>query len=180
VPVSAAQWFAVRVKPRFEKAVASAAHKKGFEAFLPVCLWHREGSERSKRVRQPLFPGYVFCRLDAAPHRFALLTIPGVLHIVAVGTVPALISDAEITALQNATRSQLRVEPWPLVEAGERIRLRSGSASGIEGFLIQAHKQPRVVINLPTLKMAVAVEIEQSWVESAPVGSDILTTGRST
>jgi hypothetical protein len=62
------------------------------------------------------------------------------------------------------TRSQLQVEPWPFLEFGERVRLKAGPLNGIEGFLIQLQK-PRVILNLPILRQAIAVEIERNWIE---------------
>jgi transcription antitermination factor NusG len=160
------QWFALRVKSRFERVVAMAMHSKGFEAFLPLYPIRRQRSDRYKSVDLPLFPGYVFCRFEAK-HRFPLLTIPGVLHVVGVGRIPSPIDDAEILAIQNVTRSHLQVEPWPFLESGQRVRLKSGPLSGAEGFLICLRRQYRVVLNLPTLRKAIAVEIERNWVETS-------------
>ena len=159
------QWFALRVKSHFEKAVALAAHRKGFEQFVPLCQSHQQSSGRSESVEIPLFPGYVFCRLDAV-HRFPLLTIPGVLHMVGLGKTPLPIDDAEVAAIQNVTQSRLRVEPWPFLESGQRVRLGSGPLGGVEGFLIRDQQQHRVVVNLRLLRQAIAVEIEHNWIES--------------
>lgn len=160
-----AQWYALRVRSHFERAVALAARLKGFEEFLPVCQNRRKWSDRSKPVEAPLFPGYVFCRLDVRD-RFPLLTIPGVLHVVGVGKVPLPIDDAEIALIQNATRSRLPLEPWPFQEFGQRVKVENGPLVGIQGFLIHAEEQYRVVVNLPVLRRAVAVEIELSWVQA--------------
>jgi transcriptional antiterminator NusG len=156
------QWFALRVKSRFEKAVASAAHQKGFEEFLPLCQSNHKWSDRSKCVELPLFPGYVFCRLKPE-QRFPLLTIPGVLHMVGLGKNPIPIADSEIAAVQSALRLDLRVEPWPLAETGRQVRLGSGPLGGMEGFLIHDKDQYRIVVNLSALRRAVAVDIQDDW-----------------
>ncbi len=155
-------WFALRVKPRFEKLVASVAHNKGFEQFLPLYLSRRRWSDRYKSVELPLFPGYVFCRLDP-DLRLPLLTIPGVLHFVGIGKVPAPIDPAEITAIQAAIRSGLNTEPWPFLTVGQRVRLEAGPLAGAEGFLTEVRKQHRLVVSLTLLQRSVAVEIERDW-----------------
>src|SRR5580692_3276266 len=101
---SALRWFALRVKSRHEKAVASAARNKGFEEFLPLYRWQQTWSDRLKWVEMPLFPGYVFCRLDPA-QRLALLTIPGVVDFVSSGKLPVPMDDAEVASVQAAVRS---------------------------------------------------------------------------
>jgi transcription antitermination factor NusG len=157
-------WFALRVKSRYEKAVASAVRQRGFKEFLPLYNSRREWSDRSKVLQVPLFPGYVFCRL-AAHDRLALLTIPGVLHMVSTGKVPTPIDDSEMAVIESAILSGALVEPWPFLEAGRRIKLSRGPLAGMEGFLVEASKQHRVVVGLSVLKRSIAVEVDRDWVE---------------
>src|SRR5271170_5128416 len=94
-------WFAVCVKSRSEKSVAAIARYNGFEQFLPLYRSRRRWSDRVKSVPLPLFPGYVFCRVEPVC-RLQLLTIPGVQRIVGAGRTPLPVSDTEIAALQVA------------------------------------------------------------------------------
>jgi transcription antitermination factor NusG len=158
------RWFALRVKPRRERVVALAARHKGFEEFLPLYKCRHRWSDRSKILDLPLFPGYVFCRLKEED-RFALLTIPGVVHLVSSGRVPMPIDDEEISAIQTAIGSRIPVEPWHFLEVGERVRLSGGPLAGLEGFLVQALDRQRVVIGLTVLKRSIAVEVERDWIE---------------
>ena len=158
----AAQWFALRVKSRYEKIVSTIAQNKGFEQFLPLYQCRRRWSDRLKSVELPLFPGYLFCRLDAQ-HRLPLLTIPGVLHFVGIGKAPFPIEDAEIAAIQAAIQSGLSTEPWPFLELGQRVRLNAGPLAGLEGILIGTSKQDRLVVSVNLLKRSVAVTIERDW-----------------
>lgn len=112
----------------------------------------------------PLLPGYVFCRLNEED-RFALLTIPGVMHLVSNGRIPIPIDDEEISAIQAAIRLEIPVEPWHFLEVGERVRLSGGPLAGLEGFFVQAHDQQRVVVGLTVLKRSIAVEVERDWIE---------------
>ena len=159
---SLSAWFALRVKSRFEKLVASMAHNKGFEEFLPLYKSCRRWSDRCKSVELPLFPGYVFCRLDPE-NRLSLLTIPGVLHFVGIGKIPVAIDQSEIDAIQAAIRSGLGTEPWPFLAVGQRVRLEIGPLAGLEGFLVRVRKEHRLVVSLPLLQRSVAVEIERDW-----------------
>jgi len=157
------QWFALRVRSRCEKLVALMAQNRGFEEFLPLYRCRRRWSDRWQETEFPLFPGYVFCRLDLQ-HRLPLLTIPGVLHFVGIGKTPAPLEDAEIAAIQAAVRSGLSSEPWPFLEAGQRVRLEGGPLAGLEGILVGTAKQDRLVISVTLLQRSVAVAIERHWV----------------
>ena len=160
------QWFALRVRSRCEKVVASTARSKGFEDFLPLHRRRQHWSDRSKWVEVPLFPGYLFCRLNPED-RFSLLTIRGVMHIVGVGRIPEPVDEQEILAIQHAVRSDAAVEPWPFLEAGQRVRLSNGPLAGLEGILVSTEEQLRVVVGLSVLKRSVAVKVEPDWVEPA-------------
>lgn len=156
------RWFALRVKSRYEKMVATMANNKGFEEFLPLYQYRRRWSDRVKSVEFPLFPGYVFCRLDPE-RRLALLTIPGVLHFVGIGKTPIPIDDAEIAVIQSTIRSGLSPEPWPYLQVGQRVRLEEGPLTGVEGILVGTSKQQRLVVSVTLLKRSVAVTIERDW-----------------
>ena len=160
---SSQSWFALRVKSRCEKAVAAMAHSKGFEEFLPVYRCRRTWSDRLKSVELPLFPGYVFCRLDPL-HRLPLLTTPGVLHLVGIGRTPIPIDEGEIASIRIAVQSGLSIEPWTFLECGQRVRLEKGPLAGLEGIFTGDSNEERVVVSVSLLKRSMAVTIKRKWV----------------
>jgi len=161
------QWFAVRVRSRFEKTVSTIAQSKGIEEFLPLYQDRRRWSDRLKSIELPLFPGYLFCRLDPQ-RRLPVLTIPGVLHFVGVGKTPTAIDDAEMASIQVAVRSRLTAEPWPYLEAGQHVRLEDGPLAGAEGILVGNAKQQRIVVSLSLLQRSIAVTIDRQWARPVP------------
>jgi transcription antitermination factor NusG len=165
----AMKWFALRVKSHFENTVGTIARYKGFEEFVPVYRRRHRWSDRFKDVDLPLFPGYVFCRIDPQV-RMPILTIPGALHFVGIGKVPVPIDDSEIRAIQSAVRSGLVTEPWEYMKVGQLVRLEEGPLTGLEGILIETKKQYRIVVSVTMLQRSVAVEIERHWV--TPIGVD--------
>ena len=162
------RWFALRVKSRFEKAVSTALRSKGFEELLPVYRCDRPWSDRIKLVDLPLFPGYVFCRINPE-HRLPLLATPGVLHFVGVGKTPIPICDEEIAAVQSMMQSRLRTEPWPFLELGQRVRVEHGPLAGLEGLLVEVRKRHRIVVSVTLLRQSVAAEVDSNWVKPLDV-----------
>ena len=156
-------WFAIRVKSRCEKAVAMMARHKGFEDFLPLYQSRRRWSDRVQSVELPLFPGYVFCRLNPL-RRLPLLTIPGVLHFVGIGRTPLPLDEAEIANIQTAVQSGLWVEPCSYLDIGQRVRIAEGPLTGLDGIYLEAPKRDRIVVSVTMLKRSVAVTIERHWV----------------
>jgi transcription antitermination factor NusG len=171
------RWFALRVRSRYEKLVSTLLRNKGYEEFLPLYWSRRRWSDRFQSVDLPLFPGYVFCRLDPQ-YRLPLLITPGVLHFVGVGRIPEPIDDGEIAAIQSTMRSGLRAQPWPFLKVGHRVRLEEGPLNGLEGILIEVRKQHRIVVSVTLLQRSVAVEIERQWVRPLDVARPSISISR--
>lgn len=157
------QWFALRVKSQCERLVSSAISGKGFEGFLPLYSRRTRWSDRFKSVELPLFPGYVFCRLDPRL-RLPVLTIPGVLHFVGIGRVPVPIEPSEIAAVRLAVESGLFTEPWPFLDVGQWVRLEAGPLAGLEGILAEVRNRYRVIVSVTLLQRSVSVEVDRDWV----------------
>jgi transcription antitermination factor NusG len=156
-------WYAVRVKPNCERAAASSLNSKGFEHCLPVHRQMKRWSDRYKLVEKPLFPGYIFCRFEAS-RRVAVLSAPGVLHVVCFGGVPAPIEPAEIAAVQAVVTSGLTVEPWPYVENGQRVWIEKGPLAGVSGVVLDSKLGRRLIVSVTMLMRSLAVEVDADWV----------------
>ena len=157
-----AQWFALSVKPRFEKSVAQALAMKGYDAFLPLYKKHSRYGARSKDSELPLFPGYVCCRFDVQS-RLPILTTPGVIQVLGAGSLPIPLSDAEVNSLRTAM-SRFPVEPYPFVDTGQRVRIKGGALAGVEGIVIGCRQNLRLVLSMSLLQRSVLLEIDRSLV----------------
>jgi transcription antitermination factor NusG len=157
--VECAQWYALVVKARQEPRVSGVLESKGYELFLPTRM--RSGKEPVRA----LFPGYLFCRIDAS-RRLPILITPGVIGFVGSGKVPEPVSQDEIDAIQSIVRSGQRRESVPLLTAGERVRVVHGALRGLEGILVDQRGRCRVVVSIALLQRSVAVDIERECVEA--------------
>jgi transcription antitermination factor NusG len=156
-------WFAIRVKSNFEKQVATSLRNKGLEEFLPLYQSRRRLSDRYKTVDLPLFPGYLFCRLDL-DHRLPLLTTVGFLYIVSVGNKPVPVDEEEIAAVQLVVRSGVPAMPWPSLAVGQRVRLEAGPLWGLEGVVLQVGMRDRICVSVTLLQRGVSVEVDRDWI----------------
>ena len=143
-------WFALAVKPRFERAVARTLEMKGYEALLPVYRKQHGNGSHSPDTELPLFPGCVFCRFDVR-HRLPVLTTPGVIEVLGAGNVPVPLADSEITPLRMAIQAHLPLQPFPFVHLGQRLRIGSGALAGIEGIVMSFKQTLRLVISVTLL-----------------------------
>jgi transcription antitermination factor NusG len=156
-------WFAIRVKSNFEKRVALSLSSKGLDTFLPEYRTQRRWSDRFKTIDCPLFPGYVFCRIDLN-HRMPILSTPGFLCIVSSGAKPAPIDEIEIAGIQEVVGSGLSAQPWPTLLVGQRIRLVRGPLSGLEGTLLEVGRNKRIYVGVTLLRRGLSVEVNSDWI----------------
>jgi transcription antitermination factor NusG len=170
--VQAAPWYAVRVRPNYEKPVATALRGKGFQEFLPLIRSKRQWSDRVKIMDLPLFPGYLFCRLNLE-ERLPLLTTPGFLYLVGVGKHPEPVDEAEIAGIQAVLRSGLTVTPWPNLAVGQKVRLKHGPLRGLEGVLTKIANRHRIYVSVTLLKRSISVEVEPEWVQPISAESEL-------
>jgi transcription antitermination factor NusG len=160
-------WFALQVRSRFENIVTAHLSGMGYESFLPLHKCRRRWSDRFKEIEFPLFPGYVFCRLNPLD-RLPILMIPGVSLIVGMGKTPVAIDEAEIAAIHSAVKSGLSSQPWPFVQIGQRVRIEHGPLCGLEGVLLDFKEHHRLVLSVTLLQRSIAVQVEDAWVMPIP------------
>lgn len=157
------QWFALAVKPRFDKAVARALQSKGFETLVPLYKKQHGYAARSKESELPLFPGYVFCRFNVLT-RLPILTTPGVTQILGTGNRPMPLSETEIVSLQTAIKAQVPLQPFPFLQVGQRVRIEEGVLAGVVGIVIRFKQALRLVLSVTLLQRSVSLEIDRHQV----------------
>jgi transcription antitermination factor NusG len=160
-------WYAIRVRSNFERIVARNLQDKGFNLFLPTYHERRRWSDRVKQVEVPLFPGYVFCRLNLE-NRIPVLNIPGVVQILGQGNRPVPVPTLEIDGIKAILKSDLPYLPWSSFVVGQRVVVDRGPLMGLQGVLIENRKPHRLVVSVTLLQRSVAVEVDASWVRPLP------------
>ena len=164
-------WYAIYTRHHHEKTVAEILSNNGIDVFLPTYSATHQWKDRKKVLIMPLFPGYVFLH-GGLDRRLNVLSTPGVYSIVSVGIQPAAIPETEIEAIRKAATSDLRVEPYPFLRCGDRVRVKAGPLLGIEGILTRKKGSFRLILSAELLQKSIAVEVDASAVEPlAPLNS---------
>lgn len=156
-------WYALKVRTRSELQVSTCLSHKCYETFVPTYKELRRYADRIKKVDAPLFPGYIFCRLDMQ-RRLPVLTTPGVEYIVSQERMPQEIPEAEISGIIQAVQ-QGKAKPWPYLKTGDRVRVKLGSFAGVEGVLVSEKGTERLVLSVTLLQRSVAVEMDRLWIQ---------------
>ena len=159
------KWFAVYTNSRHEKRAAQHFEQREIAHFLPLYRSQRQNKNGARvAVDFPLFPGYIFVNIHQK-ERVRVLQVPGVISIVGgLNGKPASISEGEIESLREGLRHRC-ARPHPHLSIGQRVRIRSGALTGIEGTVVRVRNGLRVVLTLDLIMQSFSVEVRQDELE---------------
>jgi len=158
------KWFAVITTPRHEKAAFRNLDFGGIETFLPTYESSRVWKNRQKvTVELPLFPSYLFVRIDRA-ERSRVLGTPGVRQLVGNSREALSLADREIEFLRSSILEK-KAEPYADLIEGQRVRIKCGPMQGVEGWLVRKSSGWRFVLTVQLIRHQVAVEVDASMLE---------------
>jgi len=162
-------WFAILARTGREKNAILLLENAGYECYLPVSKFTRRWSDRVKQIEVPLFPGYLFCRMNAQ-NRLPVLMTPGVIQIVGVGKMPIPVEEEEIAAIQRVEKSGLSAMPWPYMQVGHVARIEDGPLRGLTGIVVKIKSGTKLVLSVSLLQRSVAVELDRNWISGVHPG----------
>jgi transcription antitermination factor NusG len=158
------KWYAVCTYPRYEKTVADQLEAKGVETFLPIAVTERQRKDRRVKLQMPVFPGYVFTRIDMGD-RNKVLGAFGVVRILSSNGKPMPIDNTEIEGIRICAERVSRFETQPLLGIGDRVRVRSGMLEGLEGFITSCKKDRRLIVPITLTHQAISFEVDIELLE---------------
>lgn len=150
-------WRAFYTRPRHEKKAADRLEGQ-FEVYCPVVETKVQWSDRIKKVKKPLFTGYLFARVTEK-ERMILLEDPSVSRTVTWLGKPAVIKDEEIRdikiLLDEIKPDNVEIESF---QEGQRVRIDSGSLREMEGIIVEV-KGKKARLRLETMKCDVTFTV---------------------
>ena len=98
--------------------------------------------------------------------RLKVLRVNGVLSFVGTwGGIP--IPEEQIQAVRILTEQELPLCSHPFLKIGQRVRVRSGALSGVEGILVARSGERSLIVSLDAIQRSMSVRIEGYDVEPA-------------
>jgi transcriptional antiterminator RfaH len=163
------RWFVVQTQPNGEMRANINLARQGFEAYLPRYLRQRRHARKVEQVARPLFPSYLFVRLDTERERWRSVNGTfGVSHLVSQGDAPISIPEGVIDAIRARENESGLVEMLPpTFQPGQRLEILEGPMALCTGLFQQMSDSERVVLLLDLLGRQVRVTIRCTRVAAA-------------
>jgi len=148
-------WWALYTRHQHEKVVAEMLSTKGFEVFLPLYESTRKWKDRRKTLSLPLFPCYLFARLDLQADYFEVKYLAGVTGLVSAGADPIVVPDRIIEEIRaRGVNDVIEIREVPF-DSGQPVRVVEGPFRGFEAiFERYLSGAERVAILLNTIEKA--------------------------
>jgi transcriptional antiterminator RfaH len=128
-------WYVARTKPRVERQTAVVLEQRGLEAYFPLLPPRRKRGLSARP--EPLFPGYLFTRLDVeTPDWLMARSAPGIAYFLGAGQreIPTTVPDWLVEEIRA------RIARWdykrtePSFHHGDRVLISGGPFEGLEAI----------------------------------------------
>ena len=153
-------WYAVHTHPRKEALALENLQRQGFESYLPLLHVQKVRRGKAVMVDEPMFPRYLFVRLDSsaqgrswAPIRSTL----GVRTLVQFGGRPAKVQPELIDWLRDREE---HFDPLHLFSPGDAVTVTEGPFKGLEALYQGVDGEHRALILLEILSKPVRVTLD--------------------
>ena len=158
-----ARWFVLWTRSNCEQLVHDQLVVKGFQPFLPtIDVWSRRAGVR-RRLRVPMFTGYLFLHDALDKYRdVEVRKARGLVGILGHGwDRRAVVPAREVDAIRRVVSAKVPVRPHPYLKEGQRVRITRGPMTGVEGVLLRVNDNKGVVVlSVDLLHRSVAAEID--------------------
>ena len=159
------QWYAIYTRSRHEKVVYELLNDKGVETFLPLRVLLSQWKDRKKKIESPLFPGYLFTRINILDDFTKVITSKGVVKILGTNGTPISIPINEIDSVKTLLKSGLKYDPYPFLKSGMKVQVIRGPLQGIIGKINERLGKYKLLISIELIKRSISVEIDVKDVE---------------
>lgn len=155
------EWYVAHTKVHEENKALFHLQRQGFATYLPRYRKTRRHARRLETVPCPLFPRYLFIRMDLQQTQWRCVSSTlGVSHLICQNGMPAMISQsviADIAAREDAD-GYVHLQEEPSFSPGQPIRIEEGPLADSQG-LFCASADDRVLVMLEILGRQVKVNL---------------------
>jgi transcriptional antiterminator RfaH len=124
-------WYAVNTKTRCEAIACASLDRLGVEVFLPMLRERKLLHGKCYPTSSPLFPRYLFAKLDVSNHLRAVTYARGVRNIVTFGGGPCVVDESIIHTIRSQATDGVIELPEDRFSPGQIVRIQDGPLCGL-------------------------------------------------
>lgn len=153
-------WAVVNNHPHQHSVACANLERQEFEAYCPMVARSVRHARRTQDVLRPLFPGYLFVRINPDAQRWrVILSTFGVRSLVRVAGSPALVDEGLVESLKGREKNGVIVKPAAPYQLGQKLKIAGSAFDGMVGTIIELDEKDRVTVLLEFLNRPVRVQL---------------------
>jgi len=164
-------WYAIQTKPRQETIAQRHLQRQDFETYLPRILLRKCRGDKWTRIVEPLFPRYLFIRIDPLETTLApVRSTRGVTGLVRFGDRLTPVPDGAIDFLrqtENPETQHYHADDWPH-RSGDAVRVLEGPFRGLTCVFQAATAEDRALLLIELLGRQSTVDVPMAAIVGAP------------
>ncbi|QJQ94702.1 MULTISPECIES: transcription/translation regulatory transformer protein RfaH [Halomonadaceae] len=148
------RWYAIQCKGGESFRATEHLSNQGYEVFHPLLEVQKKRRNRLVWVAEPLFPYYMFIRLDRVASNWGpIRSTRGVLKLVGFGGEPLAVDDSLIETLRQHARAARDDEPVANVyfRTGEPVEIVEGPFRDLQAVFEAQKGEERAIVLLNML-----------------------------
>ncbi|HJN23548.1 MAG TPA: transcriptional activator RfaH [Rhodospirillales bacterium] len=156
------RWYVVQTRFRCENLARANLRRQRYEVFLPQYLKRRRHARRTEWVKAPLFPRYLFVRLDIETARWLpVRSTIGVHSMVCNGEIPAPVPENIVEDIRSREDEDglVILGAGQTFSKGQPVQVLSGAFCDRVGLYDCVTDDERVIILLDLLGRQTKVRI---------------------
>lgn len=153
------RWYVVHTHAMAEEKAFGHLRRQGFDAYLPRYKKQRRHARRVDEVMRPLFPRYLFVRLDLEAQGWRSISgTVGVSRMICRGDSPASVPEGVVEDIVAREGNDGAIEMvLPNFRKNEALHIDSGPFENCVGFFQEMTDDRRVLLLLELMGRAVKV-----------------------
>ncbi|MGJ4787499.1 UpxY family transcription antiterminator [Leptospira koniambonensis] len=166
---SSKSWYAVYTNSRAEKKLALELSKKGITQYLPIISTKKKWSDRIKMILLPVFPSYVFVKIDIRIEKLKVLETPGAVKFISIGEIPFVIDEEDIDAIRQLVTEypdKIKIERENMLAPGKKVLIKNGPFKNIRARVIRKGSKSSILVSLSGMDTTVSLELDSELLET--------------
>ena len=159
------RWFVCHTKPRCEKKFDDLVQREAFAHYLPLIQSIRRYGTQKKTFTKPLFPGYVFARIE--PARKARVYQQDLL-VRALPVENETVFLRQLEDVKAICTSGFEAAVHPLMTKGRHVRVLGGPLHGLEGYVDDPVNPRGIVVSVDVLQQGLLVRLPLEYLQILP------------
>ena len=161
-------WYVLYVRANHEKRTHNLLQEHQLESFLPTVKKIRKYRNCKKSIFAPLFPSYVFVKLNSTLDLYRALSLKSSCAFVKFAERYALISEEEISRIKLLSKidgiKEIEVDSKP-IKIGEIKLLTVSPFEGLECEVMNVKNKNKIIVRIKSIRQNITATVPSNYIK---------------